>query len=58
MLGSVSMTFKHRHRWQRRRELGGLVGAMTLMLVCLGLVLLFEDVGVQVGEDIRRMAAL
>ncbi len=58
ILGSVNMAFKVRHRAQRRKELTGLVGATALMLLGLALVLLFEDLGVQAGENIRRMATL
>jgi polysaccharide chain length determinant protein (PEP-CTERM system associated) len=57
VLGSVSMTFKDRHRAQRKRELSALVGAMALMLVLLVLVLLFEDLGVEAGASIRKVVA-
>ena len=58
VLGNVSMTFKSRHRTQRRKELSGLIGVTVLMFVFLVLVLLFEDLGVEVGASIRRVATL
>lgn len=58
VLGNVSMTFKSRHRTQRRKELSGLIGVTVLMFVFLVLVLLFEDLGVEAGASIRRVATL
>ena len=58
VLGSVSMTFKSRHRAQRKKELGGLIGVAVLMLVFLTLVLVFEDLGVQAGASVRKVATL
>jgi polysaccharide chain length determinant protein (PEP-CTERM system associated) len=58
VLGSVNMAFEARHRALRKRELSRLVGAMSLMLVFLVMVLVFEDLGVDVGASIRKVASL
>ena len=54
VLGSVSLAFQNQHRAQRLRELGAFLGVTSTILIGFLLVVIFEDVGVQLGEEIRR----
>ncbi|MCH8135884.1 MAG: hypothetical protein IIB77_07895 [Proteobacteria bacterium] len=55
VLGSVSMTWLSRHRTQRRNELGVLLLAAVGIVVCLAVVLVYQDVGVETATNLRRM---
>jgi polysaccharide chain length determinant protein (PEP-CTERM system associated) len=56
VLGSVDMTWLSRHRAERRVEAGSFLVATVLILLALIVALLFQDLGVEVGASLRRMA--
>ena len=58
VLGAVSMTWLSRHRAQRRVEAGSFVLAAFMIVVALILVLMFQDLGIEAGAAIRKVATL
>ncbi len=58
VLGAVSMTWLSRHRAQRRVEAGSFVLAAFMIVIALILVLMFQDLGIEAGAAIRKVATL
>ncbi len=57
-LGSVSMTWRSRHAVQRRKEMLALAGSAAALCFLAIVVILFMDLGVEAGTELRRMASL
>ncbi|MCH8221756.1 MAG: hypothetical protein IIA76_10560 [Proteobacteria bacterium] len=58
VLGAVSMTWLSRHRAQRRVEASSFVLAAFMIVIALILVLMFQDLGIEAGAAIRKVATL
>ncbi|MDJ0757894.1 MAG: hypothetical protein QNJ19_00775 [Woeseiaceae bacterium] len=58
VLGSVSMAWESQHRSKRRRELLVFASATGMIFVAVVLLLVFREVGVEVGSEVRKLASL
>jgi polysaccharide chain length determinant protein (PEP-CTERM system associated) len=58
VLGAVSLAWKADHLQQRRRELNVLIAATAGMIAVAILAVVFADIGIELGADIRRLFSL